>query len=420
MNDYPASAVERAMKVQQVILKAISGQLQWWQAAEILGISCRSMRRWKHRYQQYGYDGLFDRRQRRPSPRKVPIQTVHEVLRLYREQYQGFNVAHFCDQLRDRHDITLSYQWVKTVLQTSGLITPRSKKGRHHQRRERRPLRGMMLYIDGSTHAWIPALTPAQFDLVAVVEDADTDCYYAQLVQQESTLTVMTALREVIEQHGLFCSLYTDRGSHFFHTPKAGGAVDKSRLTEIGRALAQLGIEHIPSYCPQGRGRMERFFGSWQGRLPQELALAGVTTVEAANRYIRQKFMPWHRQHWTEPARENGDAFVPCGNADLEAIFCIQHERTVASDNTVTLGGLRLQIAPQSNRWSYAKCRVKVCEHLDGHWSVRYGPRLLGWYGQDGQALRQQQNIQPDRKNLLPPRGKQTNTTITKNGQITC
>jgi len=387
MEGYPMPAVERAMKVQAVILKAISGQLQWWQAAEILGISCRSMRRWKQRYQQGGYDGLFDRRRRRPSPRRVPLATVKQVLGLYRAQYAGFNVAHFCDQLREHHGLTLSYQWVKTALQTAGLVAPRAKRGRHHQRRERRPLRGMLLYVDGSTHAWIPALAPAQWDLVAVVDDADSDCHYAQLVEQESTLTVLAALRAVVDEQGLFCSLYTDRGSHFFHTPKAGGPVDKSQLTEIGRALAQLGIEHIPSYCPQGRGRMERFFGSWQGRLPQELGRAGITTVAEANRYIREKFLPWHRRHWTEAAQESTTAFVPCANTDLDGIFCVQQERSVAADNTVTVGALRLQIAPQSRRWSYAKCRVKVCQHLDGRWSVRYGPHILGWYSSKGQTV---------------------------------
>jgi len=389
MNDYPAPAVERAMKVQKVILRAISGELLWWEAAEILGVSCRTMRRWKWRYQTHGYDGLFDRRTRRPSPRKVPLETVQKVLRLYREHYQGFNVAHFCDQLREQHGLKLSYEWVKTALQTSGLVAARAKRGRHHQRRERRPLRGMMLFVDGSTHAWIGSLAPAQFDLVAVIDDADTDCYYAQFVEQESTLTVMAALREVVQEYGLFCSLYTDRGSHFFHTPKAGGLVDKSQLTEIGRALAQLGIEHIPSYCPQGRGRMERFFGSWQGRLPQELARAGIRTVAEANRYIREKFLPWHRKHWTEPAREKEEAFVPSGGADLDAIFCVQNERSVACDNTVSVGSMRLQIAPQSSRWSYAKSRVKVCQHLDGRWSIRYGPHVLGWYEADGRSVKE-------------------------------
>jgi len=387
MEGYPMPAVERAMKVPQVILKAMSGQWQWWQAAEILGVSCRTMRRWKARYQRDGYDGLFDRRRRRPSPRRVPLETAQEVLRLYRQQYPGFNVAHFCDQLREHHGIGLSYQWVKTALQSAGLVAPRAKRGRHHQRRERRPLRGMMLYVDGSAHGWIPARAPAQCDLVAVVDDADTDCYYAPLVEQEDTLSVLAALRELIAHYGLFCSLYTDRGSHFFRTPNAGGPVDNSQPTEIGRALAQLGIEHIPSYCPQGRGRMERFLGSWQGRLPQELARAGITTLEQANRYLRQKFLPWHRRHWTEPARENATAFAPCANVDLDAILCLRHERVVAAANTVVVGGRRLQIAPQSRRWSFAKCRVKVCQHLDGRWSVRYGPQVLGWYRADGQPL---------------------------------
>src|SRR5438093_8618467 len=370
MGDYPGPAVERAMKVQAVILKAISGQLQWWQAAEILGVSCRTMRRWKARYQRCGYDGLFDRRRRRPSPKRVLLATVEQVLRLYREQYRDFNVAHFCDQLREHHQIRLSYQWIKTALQTAGLVAPRAQRGPHRQRRARRPLRGMLLYVDGSPHAWLPDSAPAQQDLIAVIDDATTEVYAAFLVDEEGTRPVLQALREVLATQGLFCSLYTDRGSHFFHTPKAGGAVDQSQLTEIGRALAQLGIEHIPSYCPQGRGRMERFFGSWQGRLPQELRRVGARTLEEANGYIPERFIGWHNRHWTEPAAERGHAFVPCAQVDLDAVLCIQHERSVAADNTVTVGRVRLQIAPQSTRLSYAKCRVKGCEHLDGRWSV--------------------------------------------------
>jgi len=387
MGDYPRPAVERAMKVQEVILKAISGQLQWWQAAEILGVSCRTMRRWKARYQRHGYDGLFDRRRRRPSPRRVLLATAQQVLRLYREQYRDFNVAHFCDQLREHHQITLSYQWIKTALQTAGLVAPRAKRGPHRQRRPRRPLRGMLLYVDGSPHAWLPDSAPAQQDLIAVIDDATSEVYCAFLVEEEGTRPVLAALREVITTQGLFCSLYTDRGGHFFHTPKAGGAVDKTQLTQIGRALAQLGIEHIPSYCPQGRGRMERLFGSWQGRLPQELRRAGARTIEEANRYLRERFIPWHHRHWTEPAAERGHAFVPCAHVDLDAILCAQHERVVAADNTVSIEGRRLQIAPQSNRWSFAKCRGKVCEQLDGTWTIRYGPHVLGRYRADGQAL---------------------------------
>ncbi len=387
MGEYPMAATRRAMKIQEVILKAISGQLQWWQAAEIIGVDARTMRRWKRRYEQQGYDGLFDRRRRRPSPKRVPLEQAQTVLRLYREQYGGYNVAHFVDQLREHHQIPLSYQWIKTALQTAGLVAKRKPHGPHRVRRERRPMRGMLLYVDGSTHAWIPALAPGRQDLIAVIDDATSECYSALLVEEEGTATVMAALRQTIDQEGLFCSLYTDRGSHFFHTPKAGQEVDKTQLTEIGRALQQLGIEHIPSYSPQGRGRMERFFGSWQGRLPQELGRAGVASLAEANQYIRQRFLPWHNRHWTEPPQQNATTFVPCGGADLEAILCLQQDRTVAADNTVQYGRRRLQIPPAAWRCSFAQCRVRVCEHLDGTLSVRFGPHLLGRYQADGQPL---------------------------------
>ena len=387
MSLYAEAALERTMKVQEVILRAMSGRIEWWQAAEILGLSCRSMRRWKERYQQHGYDGLWDRRRQRPSPKRVPWDTAQKVLRLYGQHYCGYNVAHFHEKLQNEHGITLSYTWVKSALQAASLVAKEAPRESHRQRRERRPLPGMLLFVDGSSHAWIPALAPARQDLVAFLDDANNRVYSAWLVEEEGTRTVMAGLREVLEKRGLFCALYTDRGSHFFHTPKAGGAVDKGRLTQIGRALAALRIEHIPSYSPQGRGRMERLFGSWQGRLPQELGTAGVRDVAAANRYIHEVFQRWHNAHWSVPAAEKGTAFVPLGAVDLEGILCVQQERVVAADNTVVLGNRRLQIAPSALRCSFAKCAVKVCEHLDGTWSVRYGPHVLGRWDGDGKVL---------------------------------
>ncbi len=387
MSLYAEAALERTMKVQEVILRAMSGRIQWWQAAEILGLSCRSMRRWKDRYEEHGYDGLWDRRRQRPSPKRVPWETAQKVLRLYGQHYRDYNVLHFHQKLQSEHGIALSYTWVKSALQGAGLVTKEAPRQPHRQRRERRPLPGMLLFVDGSSHAWIPALAPARQDLVAFMDDANNRVYSAWLVEEEGTRTVMAGLREVLEKRGLFCSLYTDRGSHFFHTPKAGGAVDKGQLTQIGRALAALRIEHIPSYSPQGRGRMERLFGSWQGRLPQELGTAGVADVAAANRYIHQVFQRWHNAHWSVPAAEKGTAFVPLGGVDLEGILCVQQERVVAADNTVVLGNRRLQIAPNALRCSFAKCAVKVCEHLDGTWSVRYGPHVLGRWDGDGKVL---------------------------------
>src|SRR5512139_3935445 len=237
MGRYPDTAVERAMKVQEVILRAIDGRLKWFEAAEILGVSCRTMRRLKLRYEHRGYDGLFDRRQRRPSPRRVALATVQRVLRLYREEYQGFNIRHFHELLKEEQGIGLSYTWVKTALQGAGLVSRRRKRGPHRQRRERRPLAGMLVHCDGSDHGWIPALEGQRQCLVAFLDDATNEVLDARLVVEEGTVPVMAGLRRILETKGLFVSFYTDRGSHFFHTPRAGGKVDKQHLTQIGRAL---------------------------------------------------------------------------------------------------------------------------------------------------------------------------------------
>ena len=384
MGDYSRSEVDRAMKVQEVIMRAINGSLLWSEAAEIIGVSPRTMRRWKIRYERYGYDGLFDRRCQRPSPKRVPLERVKEVLRLYREEYRDYNVSHFHEKLVEDHGVALSYEWVKKALQSAGLVSKGKSRGVHRKKRDRRPLKGMMVFCDGSPHEWMPLLPGQKQDLIAFLDDATSELYCAYLVDEEGTLTVMAGLKEVIEKEGLFCSFYTDRGSHFFHTPKAGGAVDKSNVTQIGRALMQLGIEHIPSYSPQARGRMERQFGTWQGRLPQELRTARIQTVEDANRYIREVFVPWHNSHLVVEAREAGSAFVPAEHADLNEIISVQHERVIQNDNTVSLGRRRLQIEPAEWRVSFAKCRVKVCEHLDELISVRMGPRILGWYTSEG------------------------------------
>ena len=375
------------MKVQEIICRALSGQISWLDAAEILRWSPRTLRRWRWRYEKMGYDGLYDRRKKRPSPKRVPLAQAEKVLRLYREKYRDFNVRHFHEKLAEAHGIKLSYQWVKTALQTAGLAAKRPKRSVHRQRRERRPMRGMMLHVDGSTHHWLPGQNWSQ-DLIAILDDATSEVYAAYLVEEEGTLSVMAGLKEVMEKEGLFCSLYSDRGSHFFHTPEVGGPVDKSRPTQIGRALARLGIEHIPSYSPEARGRMERFYGTWQGRLPQELRQAGITEMAAANRFIQEKMIPWHNRKLAVAPAEPGSAFVPAGGADLDEILSVIEERVVNNDNTVIYGRLKLQLEPVSWRGTLAKCRVRVCQHIDGRLSVRYGPRLVGWYDEQGQPVK--------------------------------
>ncbi len=388
MGLYPARAMERALKIQEVILRAVSGKILWSQAAEIIGISDRSMRRWHQRYEEYGYDGLYDRRLKRPSPKKVPLKTVEKVLRLYREQYFDFNVRHFVEKLHNEHEVNLSYTWVKTALQTAGLVAKSRKRGQHRKKRPRRPLPGMMLHVDGSTHGWLGGVQ--RHDLVAILDDATSEVYYAQLVDQESTATVMAGLKEVVEKKGVFCSLYSDRGSHFFYTPVAGGPPDRTRKTQIARALGQLGIEAIPANSPQARGRCERFFGTWQGRLPQELRLRKITTLEAANEFLCNEWIPWHNKTLAVAAQQLGTAFVPYASSrsELNKIFSHQEERDVGNDNTVKIGNLCLQIEKQDFRFSMARCRVLICRHLDHTISIFYGPHLLGRYDADGKPLK--------------------------------
>ena len=383
---YPVRALERAMKIKEVITRAMSGQFTWSQAAEIIGITDRSMRRWRKRLSTGGYAELLDRRTRRPSAKRIEMAVVEKVLRLYREKYFDLNVKHFVEKLQREEQISLSYTWVKTALQNAGLVQRYRKRGPHRKRRPRRPLTGMMLHVDGSRHRWIPGLDQYQ-DLIVIFDDATSEVYDVQLVDEESTVTVMAALKRVVERRGLFCSLYSDRGSHMAWTPKAGGPVDRQKPTQIARALDQLGIELILAYSPQARGRCERLFGTWQGRLPQELRLRHITTVEAANEFLRQDWIAMHDASFSVKAEQTGTAFLPYPGNDLDKIFSQHHERTIDNDNTVRWEGRCLQIPQQTFRFSMARCRVLLCQHLDQTMSVHYGPHLLGRYDAEGQIL---------------------------------
>jgi hypothetical protein len=378
MERYPRAALERAMKVQEVMLRAMAKKITWIQAAEILGMSDRHLRRYREQYERAGVDGVLDRRRCKPSEKRVPLETVERVLGLYREQYFDFNVRHFHEKLVGEHGIQLSYTWVKAALQGAGLVAKGRKRGVHRKRRPRRPLPGMLLHIDGSRHRWFD--DQRWYDLLVVLDDASSEIYYAQLVEEESTLTVMRALREVIERKGLFCALYSDRGSHFWHTPKAGGKVDAHRLTQVGLALRDLGVQMIPAYSPQARGRSERNFGTWQGRLPQELRLHGITTVEEANRFLREHYTAEFNRRFQVKAAQPGTAFTRCARRDLDRVFSLQWERTVNRDNTVTWQNVSLQIERVSWRATLAGCNVTVHQHLDGTLSISYGPHSLGRY----------------------------------------
>lgn len=385
---YPVGAMERAMKVHEVILRALSGQLTWLQAADILGRSPRSIRRMRYKFERSGVEDLFDRRRRTPSPRRAPVAEVERVLRLYRERYPGFNVRHFWRRARADHGVPFCYAFVKKVLQTAGLVDKHRARGRHRRRREPRPCFGELLHLDGSRHRWL-ALVPEQYlTLIAVVDDATKQVLYAQLSDGgESTAAVMTALRHVLVTWGLPMALYTDRAHWAAHTPVAGGKADRTKLTQVGRALAQLGIEHILGYSPQARGRSERMNGTLQGRLVNELRVAGITTVAAANRYLRERFLPEFNAEFSLPPADPAPAFVPVGRVDLEQILCHQDERVVARDNTVVLDGVVLQLAKQAGRRSCAGLRVVVRRHLDARHSVWLGSRRLGLFDARGRSV---------------------------------
>lgn len=400
MEAYPRAAMERAMKVQDVMLQAMAKKITWWQAAEILGISDRHMRRWRERYVEEGYNGLLDRRRGKPSRRRVPVATVEKVFALYREKYFDLNVQHFHEKLQAEHGIQLSYTWVKQALQGAGLVARGRKRGAHRKRRERRPLPGMLLHIDGSRHQWFQ--DERWYDLIVILDDATSEIYYAQLVEEESTVTVMAALRAVVERKGVFCALYSDRGSHFWLTPKVGGKVDYHRRTQVGRALQELGVQMIPAYSPQARGRSERNFSTWQGRLPQELRLRQLGTLEAANRFLWDDYIAEFNRRFQVAPRQQGNAFVPCRNRDLERIFSLQFDRSVNRDNTVSFQNLRLQLERVGWRATLAGCQVTVHQHLDGTLSITHGPHLLGRYTAEG--ARQATNKMPARRAVEKPR----------------
>ena len=364
------------MKLQDVLLKAMAKKITWWEAAEIIGVTDRTMRRWRERLETDGYGGLVDRRKGKPSGKRVALATVEEVLRLYQQTYFDLNIRHFHEKLGEEHGIQLSYTWVQKALQGAGLVARGRKRRKHRRRRERRPMPGMLLHIDGSKHQWLG--DERWHDLIVILDDATSEIYYAQLVEEESTRTVMAGLREVIQRQGLFCALYSDRGSHFFVTPKAGEKVDKHRLTQVGRAMKELGVQMIPAYSPQARGRSERSFGTWQGRLPQELRVAGIGTVEAANAFLRDRYIAEFNTKFTAPAREKGTAFRKTSRADLNWIFTVQSERVVAKDNTVAIADRHWQLEKSRFRSSLAGCTVTIHEHLDGTVSIRYGPHVVG------------------------------------------
>jgi len=363
------------------------GGLTCVEAGELLGISERHFRRLRDRYEAEGAEGLIDRRRGRQSGRRAAVDRIEFVVEQYRTRYFDFTVKHFHEALCAEHGFKLGYTWTKTVLQQRGLVQVSSKRSAHRKKRVRRPLPGMMLFQDGSRHAWLAG--QPQLDLIVTLDDATSEIYSMVLVEEEGTQSSFLGLHETMAKKGLFCSLYTDRGGHYFMTLKGQTKVDRSHLTQVGRALFELKIEHIASYSPEGRGRMERVFGTLQSRLPPLLRLKGITTIEAANAYLKDIYIAEHNARFAVAAAEEGSAFVPF-IGELGDVLCIKQERVVTNDNCVRYGGLILQIPEQRHRRHFVKARVAVHHYPDGTITIFHGPRALARYSSQGHLLTDQ------------------------------
>jgi transposase len=368
----------RMQKFRDVLSRWERKDLSALEAAEILGVSERQFRRYRRRYEDQGLEGLVDRRLGKASVRRVPVDKIAWMLAQYRTYHRDWNVKHFHEHIREQHGFCWGYTWTKTQLHTAGLIKRAARRGAHRRKRPRKPCEGMMLHQDGSRFAWLGGQPP--LDLIVTMDDATSTVYSAFLVEEEGTVSTFRALREVFIAKGLPASLYTDRGSHYFFTPKAGETVDKERLTQVGRALKQLGIEHIPAYSPEARGRSERMFETLQDRLAKEFRLAGIDDIEAANCFIREVYLPRHNARFARPPQLAESAFVTAHPAVLAEILCIEHERVVARDNTIAHGGRRLQLPASPLRPHYVKAIVKVREYPDGTLAVFHGPRRIACY----------------------------------------
>ena len=374
----------RQMRFEEVYERWSVKRLTQEEAAQLLGVCERTFRRYINRYEEEGLEGLIDKRLNEVSHREAPVDEVVRLEVLYKERYDGWNVQHFFGKYQREHQGERSYTWVKNRLQSAGLVSKGKRKGSHRKRRERAPYEGMMIHQDGSTHEWVPG---KKWDLIVTMDDATNEVYSAFFVDEEGSLSSFRGVTEVLKKKGLFSSFYSDRGSHYWHTPEAGGKVDKNHPTQFGRALGQLGIQMIAAYSPQARGRSERLFKTWQDRLPKELALAGIESMAAANRFLAEQFTPAYNTEFQVTAAEPGSAFVPLMDARIEDILCVQEERTVGRDNCVKYHRKVLQIPADQHRCHYVKAKVRVHVYPDGHYAIFHGPRKLASYDGEGLSL---------------------------------
>jgi len=378
------------MRFEEAYSDWTSNKINQEEAARLLGVCERTFRRYINRYEEEGFDGLIDKRLSQVSHRRAPVDEVIKLNNLYKTRYYDFNVKHFYSFYKQHHAGHRSYTWVKNTLQASKLVSRASKRGKHRKRRPRSPYTGMMIHQDGSTHEWVEG---KKWDLIITFDDATSEHYSMFFVEEEGTASSMRGVRDVIKKKGLFASIYTDRGSHYWYTPEAGGEVDKIRLTQFGRAMRQLGVTMIPAYSPEARGRCERMFGTHQDRLVKELKLEGITQMDVANAYIRDIYLPAFNMEFTVSAQEDGDVFVQWIGENLDDILCEQYDRTVTNDNCVSFEGITLQIPKNEYRCHYVKVKVRVHKYINERMAVFHGPRKLAGYDDQGNIINEKNMV---------------------------
>jgi len=374
----------RKMRFEETYRAWTEKRLTQEEAAKILGVADRTFRRYLAKYEAEGLEGLIDHRLNCISHRRAPIDEVITLTTLYQQYYIGWNIQHFYRFYKIQHAGLRSYTWVKMMLQKEGLVIKKSKRGAHRKKRERAVMEGMMLHQDGSDHEWVPN---ERWDLIVTMDDATSEHYSMFFTEEESTSSSFQGVKETIEKKGLFCSIYTDRGSHYWTTPEEGGPVDKRQMTQFGRAMRHLGIEMIPAYSPEARGRSERMFRTHQDRLPKELAMHRIATMDAANEYLANIYMPAFNAEFKVQAALEGSAFVPWLSGNIDDVLCEQHERTVRKDNCVSFEGLVLQIPKDQYRCHYIKVKVRVHRYVNGQLAIFHGPRKLAIYDAKGNLI---------------------------------
>jgi len=379
----------RKMRFEEANEGCKSGRLTHAEAALLLGVCDRTFRRYRSKYDEGGLEALLDKRLTQASHRCAPVDEVMQLTEQYQSRYSGWNAKHFHTWYR-KDGGTRSYTWVKSHLQEARLIKRAKKRGAHRKRRERTPLPGMMIHQDGSTHEWV---SNQKWDLIVTMDDATNEHYSMFFVAEEGTTSSFRGVQETVEKRGLFSSFYSDRGSHYWYTPEAGGKVDKNNPTQFGQAMKRLGIEMIAAYSPQARGRSERMFRTHQERLPKEMVLAGITDMATANQYLKEIYMPAFNAEFMQPAAVEGSAFVPWIGGQLEDYLCERHQRIVGHDNCVSFNNIKLQIPADKHRCHFVKAKVTVLRYLDGRLAILHGPRKIASYDEAGKVVKQNEKL---------------------------